>query len=335
MNKCPLVSIIIPVYNVEKYIEKCCRSVFEQTYANCEWVFVDDCGTDDSMNVVYSLIEEYGRLKNQIKVICHDVNKGVAVARRTGSENAKGEYVLYVDSDDCVKNTMVERLVIIAEDNDADVVVCNYVSKGKAMSYSNMSAMPKDHLECMALALQGTEFYSFLWNKLIKRSLIVDNAIYAPSGLNYREDLDVAYKLFFFAKTVVLTYEVLYYYRDTEDGASNKWFKGKLHIDTSVMLIQVKELNDFVKQHCITAKHVLDSVDEYSALIMKDIILYGDCRILEKNRKLFSNVTIGYVFKLLKRKWPVGLCCLLYKTHMLMLLPIARYFRSHGLYRKG
>ena len=147
--------------------------------------------------------------------------------------------------------------------------------------------------------------------------------------------MDVVYKLFFFAKTVMLTYEALYFYRDTEGGACDKWFKGKLHINTPVMLAQVKEIKEFINRHEITSKQVLDSADECLALIMKDIILYGDCRILEKNRKLFSNVTIFYAFKMLKRKWPVGLCCLLYKTHLLMLLPIARYFRNHGLYWKG
>lgn len=335
MKKCPLVSIIVPVYNVEKYIEQCCRSIFEQTYSNCEYIFVDDCGNDNSIEIVNSIIEECENLKDRIRVIHHDVNKGVAVARRTGVENANGDYILYIDSDDYVRNIMVERLVAIAEDNDADVVVCNYISKRNTMFDSILPAVQKNHLECMALALHGPELYPVLWNKLIKRSLIVNNSIYAPSGLNYREDLDVVYKLFFFAKTVMLTYEALYYYRDTEGGACDKWYKGKLHINTSVMLAQVKEIKEFINRHNITSKQVLDSADECLALIMKDIILYGDYRLLAKNESLFENVTFIYAFRMLKRNWPVGLCSLLYKMRMLMLLPIARYFRNHGLYRKG
>ena len=85
----PLVSIIVPIYNVETYIEQCCRSVFEQTYDNCEFFFVDDCGTDRSMEILYGLIEEYSQLRDRIRILHNEGNKGIALTREIGIEAAR------------------------------------------------------------------------------------------------------------------------------------------------------------------------------------------------------------------------------------------------------
>lgn len=85
----PLLSIIVPVYNVESYIEQCCRSVFEQTYGNCEFIFIDDCGTDRSMKILYGLIEEYSQLRDRIRILHNEGNKGIALTREIGIEAAR------------------------------------------------------------------------------------------------------------------------------------------------------------------------------------------------------------------------------------------------------
>ena len=89
----PLVSIIVPIYNLETYIEQCCRSVFEQTYDNCEFIFIDDCGTDRSMEILYGLIEEYSQLRDRIRILYNEGNKGIALTREIGIEAASGEFV--------------------------------------------------------------------------------------------------------------------------------------------------------------------------------------------------------------------------------------------------
>ena len=115
----PLVSIVVPVYNVESYIEECLQSVCSQTYENLEIICVDDVGNDRSMDVVRSFAVKDCR----IKIIEHDKNKGLAEARNTGLEHVSGDYVFFLDSDDWLVDDAIEKLLSSAMTNNADVVV--------------------------------------------------------------------------------------------------------------------------------------------------------------------------------------------------------------------
>ena len=95
-----LVSILVPVFNVEGYIERCARSLFEQTYSNLEFVFVDDCSPDDSMKILGRIVEDYPIRKDAVRIIRHDHNRGLAASRNTALDNASGFFVCTVDSDD-------------------------------------------------------------------------------------------------------------------------------------------------------------------------------------------------------------------------------------------
>lgn len=99
----PKVSILVPIYGTELYIEKCARTLFEQTYDNIEFIFVNDCTRDNSVNVLKRVLEEYPLRKSQTRIIEHKENKGLAGSRLTGLQNATGEYVWCVDSDDYVR----------------------------------------------------------------------------------------------------------------------------------------------------------------------------------------------------------------------------------------
>ena len=117
----PLVTIGIPVYNVEPYIEKCLLSVLNQTYQNLEILVVDDLGTDNSMEIVNE-IQQSHPLGNCINIIRHPENRGLGEARNTAIENAKGQYLCFVDSDDYIEPKTIEILLKEAEDNDTDAV---------------------------------------------------------------------------------------------------------------------------------------------------------------------------------------------------------------------
>jgi len=95
-----LVSVIVPIYNVEGYIEKCVRTLFEQTYQNIEYIFVDDCSPDNSVNILEIVLEEYPDRKNQVHIVRHEINKGSASSRNTGLDLVNGEYIMFADSDD-------------------------------------------------------------------------------------------------------------------------------------------------------------------------------------------------------------------------------------------
>ena len=111
----PKISVIIPVYNVEKYIERCVRSLFEQTLGEIEYIFVDDCTPDGSIAILRRIIEDYPERKPFVSIISHEQNKGLAIARRTGVNAACGEYVAFCDSDDWVDTNMYEKLLVIIQ----------------------------------------------------------------------------------------------------------------------------------------------------------------------------------------------------------------------------
>ena len=111
MNDSIKVSIIIPVYGVEKYIEKCARSLFEQTYSNIEYIFVNDKSKDDSIDILKKILTAYPDRKAQVRIVEHEKNKGLSQARETGIGYASGMYLMHVDSDDYIEPNMVELCV--------------------------------------------------------------------------------------------------------------------------------------------------------------------------------------------------------------------------------
>ena len=119
----PKVSIIVPVYGVEQYIERCARSLFEQTYMNIEYVFVNDVTPDKSIIILNQVTEDYPQRSKDVKIVTHSTNRGVSAARNTGLAAATGDYLLYVDSDDYLCKDAVEQLVNKAEEKNADIVL--------------------------------------------------------------------------------------------------------------------------------------------------------------------------------------------------------------------
>ena len=119
------VSIVVPVYNVAPYIEQFARSVFEQTLEDIEYVFVDDCSPDSSMDILLSVLEEYPHRKQKVKIVRHEKNMGIAVTRKDGYMKSTGEYMIYVDSDDYLEPRMLELMYAKAKEHDADMIVCD------------------------------------------------------------------------------------------------------------------------------------------------------------------------------------------------------------------
>ena len=110
-EKQPKVSVIVPIYNVEQYIEKCVRSLMEQTLVNIEFIFVNDCTPDDSMTVLRRVLKDYPARESQVTILEHKENRGVAAVRKKGMEVAIGEYIIHCDSDDWVEKNMYEKLL--------------------------------------------------------------------------------------------------------------------------------------------------------------------------------------------------------------------------------
>lgn len=221
----PLVSILIPVYNVEQYIERCARSAFEQTYENLEYVFVDDGSPDNSITILEKVIEDYPEREKNTRIITHPTNKGLRAARNTAVDACKGTFVYHVDSDDWLEHNAIELLVNKQLETDADIVTGRTcLDDAFHLKYKDYLSggwnMDKDTLLVNVLKRKVT---AVLWLRLIRRSLYIDNNIRSIEGENGAEDYEVFPRLIYYSKKVAGIDSFTYHYNwNNENSITNK-----------------------------------------------------------------------------------------------------------------
>ena len=208
----PLVSILIPVYQVEDYIERCARSAFEQTYQNLEFVFVDDGSTDSSIYVLKSVINDYPDLKDHIRIIRHPENRGLAAARNTAIKSCHGDFVMHVDSDDWLEPDAAELLVRRQQETEADIIYTrgNYLENQGTVKI-DCSGWSTDRESLLANILQDIATMC-IWSKLIRRSLYTDHDITIDELGSYYEDYQSLSQLVYYSKTIARLDAYIYHY---------------------------------------------------------------------------------------------------------------------------
>ena len=216
MNK-PSISIIIPVYQVEPYIEDCIRSVIRQTYDGVmECIFVDDCGTDNSMAIVEELIAGYSG-PISFKILHHTHNRGLSAARNTGMKAAIGNYIYFLDSDDEITDDCIERLISCASSNPNTEIVQGNTRAFPAANpdvFNVSITLPhsSSNKEARLCYFKHRQFIPNAWNKLIKRSFIVNNRFSFKEGVLF-EDVLWTFFLLKHAKNVYYIPNITYLYR--------------------------------------------------------------------------------------------------------------------------
>ena len=203
-----LVSVVVPVYGVEKYVEKCLDSLSHQSYESIEVIVVDDGSIDRSGDIC----EEFAKKDKRIKVF-HKTNGGLSDARNYGIKKAKGEYVCLVDSDDWCKSGFVEKMVRVALKEDVDIVVCGY------NDVAPREAIMTGEEATMRLLVEQENVDIIAWNKMYRRKLF-DDVLY-PKGENY-EDCLTTYKLLSKASRVEYLPKSLYCYRERAGSITQK-----------------------------------------------------------------------------------------------------------------
>lgn len=233
------VSLLVPVYGVEKYIEKCAVSLFEQTYGDIEYVFVDDCSPDNSMTVLQQVLARYPHLEQRVNIIRHETNQGLGAARKTALEAATGDFVLNVDSDDFLTNDAVEKLVAKQVETGADIVTgCIRIYRGTE-DFETLPLPQEDRETLLKLLLIQNTVPHNLCGKLVRRSLFTDNGISPEKGVNQAEDYAVTPRLFFCAKTIASVPEPLYHYQIFSAGSFSDHITLR-HVDS---VLKANELN--------------------------------------------------------------------------------------------
>ena len=214
----PKISVIIPIYKVEKYIEKCVCSLMEQTLDDIEYIFVDDCSPDNSIKILETTLERYPHRVANVRIIHHDVNKGLTSARNSGLAVARGEYIAHCDSDDWVESTMYEELYNKAVEENADIV------------YSNINMVFKDYSEvCQSAAYSDDKtvlmknYISSVWTCLVfaiaKKELYDTHSLKSPTHLSYCEDFWLSVRLFHFARKIAYINKAFYNYNRMNEAS--------------------------------------------------------------------------------------------------------------------
>lgn len=207
----PLISIVVPVYNTEQYLEKCIESIRNQSYSNLEIILVDDGSTDQSGEIC----DRYSEIDSRIKVV-HEENGGQAKARNTGICISTGQFLLFVDSDDYINEYIVEHMYKRIEEDRSDLAVCGHYFLDEAGNELGVFTIPdqvRTGYQMLEMAYHGTEndflVNSIIWNKLYKRFLF--DYVRFPEG-RIQEDEATVYKLLDQCRKVSITSERLYYY---------------------------------------------------------------------------------------------------------------------------
>lgn len=196
------ISVIVPVYNVEKYIERCITSIINQTFTEgVECIVINDCTPDKSMEIVERLVSKYdGSI--QFKLIYHEKNKGIAAVRNTGLDTATGDYTIYIDSDDYCELDMLEKMYTKAFEEDADIVVSSFWMEFKEKQVYIKNEVSSNRKTRLKESLTG-KYNLSMWNKLVRRNLYIDNEIRYIDGIDFAEDSIISYRLFYYAQRVV------------------------------------------------------------------------------------------------------------------------------------
>ena len=304
-------SIVLPVFNVEKYLERCIKSILEGTYKDLELVIVNDGTKDDSENIIIRYLEKYNNITYIVKE-----NGGLSHARNVGYTYAKGEYIAFFDSDDYIEKDMYEKLMAKVKDYNYDIVVCDlymeYEQTGKKIYVgSNVEKeykdVEEDNNEINIRKEIMENIYIAVHNKIYKKELIektFENGMPFVNGMYY-EDIVYTYSILQNTRSISFVKEPLYYYVQRTSSISNNYDKKLYDIITSVeMLIEnavennrfedYKEILEYIgirymygtfMKRIAKTKNKKIYLEGYNRVIQEDKKIYEKYGILGKNKK--------------------------------------------------
>lgn len=256
----PAVSVIIPMYNAERYIAECLDSILAQTFQNFEVIIVDDCSTDSSCAIVESYREKFG---GRLTLAHMDKNSGSgALPRNKGMMFSRGEYITFLDNDDMYTKTALEELYTLAKDYDADVVYCedNFTmntdgtdirrENGSAADFVDKPTFEPDDLEERVKKISRGKYLQAQWRKLVQRSLIFEHEIFFPN-IRPADDDVWTYGLVFYAKKFLRVPNVTYIRRLTEDSIMRlkKTPQQTIKFWCNPIFLGIKALDDLMSRH--------------------------------------------------------------------------------------
>lgn len=226
------VSLLITIYNVEEYFEKCVRSCFEQTYPNLEYVVVDDCSPDNSIALLHRVLEEYPNRKEHVKLIVNEKNLGASASKNIAIDNASGEFVSFVDADDWLELNAIELLVKEQTRSGADVVWGKLIEHTNEGDYVMTEPQyPDKHTWVMCYCRLTTGIGMLNQKRIIRRGLLEQHHIRSVNGFNYSEDKLLLAQVAYYANGCSVIDDVVYHYNRLNPISATSKQSGKFNPD--------------------------------------------------------------------------------------------------------
>lgn len=282
MSDKPIISIIVPVYNVEKYIHKCIDSILSQSYTDFEVLLIDD-GSTDSSGII---CDEYARKDARIRVF-HKENGGVSSARNIGILNAKGKYSIHVDADDWIEINMLQMMFSQIKKRNSDMLIVDYFkNNNKKQNKIIQKPSSLNPYDCICDILTGNLMGSTC-NKLVKHELYMKHNICFPTNINYCEDCMVVIQLLLQANKIDYLNEAFYHYNYNPSSITAKPVKTNLnglinynyHLDTilghnlyfkeAIIISKIKTKSTLLRSRLYTSKEYDEIFPEISKYILK------------------------------------------------------------------
>lgn len=275
------VTIAVPVYGVEPFVEKCAISLFEQTYTDIEYIFVDDCTPDLSVDIIKRTLDRYPNRKEQVRIIKQQENKGCPAARNLAVQLANGEFIFHVDADDYIEPDAINTLVTIQETTGADLVVGNYIieteTETKIVKYCDVTKSKENIVkDCL-----DDKSSQSVWGILIRRNLYIDNNITANESFHVGEDWQVSPLLLYFANNIAYVDKVLYHYQLYRSNSITITSQSNVTKKKQQLICFVKTMNCLLESFKDKGQAYLDVIYRKKAILVQDAMIYS-CRDKDK-----------------------------------------------------
>lgn len=324
----PKVSVIIPVYNVEPYIERCARSLFEQTLEEIEYIFVNDCTPDASMRILQNVLEDYAQRKNQIIIINQPYNMGAAKAREVGIKAATGEYIIHCDSDDWVDCDMYRQMYEKAKADNLDYVICRSICYTDGINHTLVTNTISDNREQFIEDMLHGETTVSLCSRLVKAATYQSDRIMIPCG-HMMEDRAYSIQIAYFSKSYGYVEGSLYYYFQHGDSVCGRKDEASLVRNFKDAAENMAIIEKFFKREGVYPRYS-------KALCQAEFVVMGFLMpLLEKSNKyrnmwmntfpeavkaIWRSPMIGFSLKVKSFLIYTGICPVIYRLKRIILV---------------
>jgi len=291
----PKVSILVPVYNASNYIERCAHSLFQQTFEDIEYIFVNDSTPDDSIEKLQKTIEQYPCRKDNVKIINHETNKGASASRQTGIDNSTGNYILFVDNDDWINTDMIATMYKKAIEENADIVVCDYIVEKNNNSEYRMDYVSDNNRDYFRDMLENKLCVGYLWNKMIHRIFFELSDCRFNENLNIVDDFFALIRIYYYVKKCVKIDTAFYHYNKQNSYAQTA-SKTKIHYENVILFYEL--LEEFLKEKELYEKYI--NIVEFSKVSIKSelFIKTHSYQLRKQYAWLFREIEMKYISQL-------------------------------------